>query len=315
MASVDSPTMKPSNTITPQHVQWAYRLFLDREPENEQVLKRTANDTAALRREFLSSSEFQMKNTDLALSIDKWVIAPTKLGFRIFVALNELGVSRPILLDEYETPAVQLFQALIKPGERVLDIGANIGFHSMLLSTLVGATGEVLAFEPVKYLFDALVASIAENNFGDRCHAFNIAVSDYSGRGTIRYAPRTTNFGGGHLASSPSSDGHAYDTIEVVTLSSLLADRPCSFIKIDVEGAEAKVLQGGVELLRRDKPVVFVELFNDQLRKVSNSSGTEVISFMRDLGYRCFDSDTGAPGPEIREYDSTDLINVIFLPT
>ena len=86
--------------ITPEHVKWAYRLFLDREPENEGALQREAANTADLRRSFLLSPEFQAKNPDLSLCIDKWVIVPTALGFKIFVALNEFGVSRPILMDE-----------------------------------------------------------------------------------------------------------------------------------------------------------------------------------------------------------------------
>jgi FkbM family methyltransferase len=81
------------------------------------------------------------------------------------VALNELGVSRPILLDEYEPEAVALFKSLVKPGDRVIDVGANIGFHSLLFAQLVGPTGRVLSFEPVKYLYDGLIASVAENHF------------------------------------------------------------------------------------------------------------------------------------------------------
>jgi FkbM family methyltransferase len=308
MTSRDAAT-----AVSREHVRWAYRLLLDREPENEQVLNRPAPDTAALRRDFISSAEFQTKNPDLALSIKKWVIVPTKFGFRIFVALNELGVSRPILLDEYETSAVELFRSMVKAGDRVLDVGANIGFHSMLLSTLVGSTGEVLAFEPVKYLFEALVASIAENNFGDRCHAFNTAMSDYSGQGMIRHALGTINFGGGHLAAQSSADGHAYDPIKVIMLDSLIAPKRCSFIKIDVEGAEAKALKGGVELLRRDRPVVFAELFNEQLQKVSQSNGTELIQFMHTLGYRCFETSTGSPGVELHSYDRPEITNVVFL--
>ena len=81
--------------MTPEHIRWAYRLFLDREPENESLLHRSVPNTQTLRRQFLASSEYQIKNPASALLIDKWVIVPTKLGFRILVALNELGVSRP----------------------------------------------------------------------------------------------------------------------------------------------------------------------------------------------------------------------------
>ena len=112
-----------------------------------------------------------MKNAASALGIDKSVIVTTKLGFRILVALNEVGVSRPILLDKYEPEAVALFKSLVKPGDRVIDVGANIGFHSLLSAQLVGPTGRVISFEPVKYLYDALITSVAENHFHDRIEA------------------------------------------------------------------------------------------------------------------------------------------------
>jgi FkbM family methyltransferase len=299
--------------LTREHVRWAYRLFLDREPESEDVLDLPAMDTSALRHVFLSSSEYQLTNSGVSTVGDKWVIVPTDLGFRIFVNLKELGICRPILMGAYETAAVQLFKSLVNPGDRVFDIGANIGFHTMWLSKLVGAAGEVLAFEPVRYLYDALVKSISENQFDDRCQAINCAVSDASGTGLIRHAPETTNFGGAHLTRDRADDNHAYETIQLRTLSEFISDKRCSFIKIDTEGSEAKVLRGGGDLLRRDRPVVFAELFNEQLKKVSGATASQLIRDMAELGYRCFETDAGHPGSEIRSYDEPALINVVFL--
>jgi FkbM family methyltransferase len=302
------------NKITQDHVKWAYRLFLDREPENDTALSRRAPDTQTLRREFLQSAEFEAKNPGFATSIDKWVIVPTRLGFRIFIALNEFGISRPILLDEYEPEAVVLFKSHIRLGDRVLDVGANIGFHSLLFAQLVGPTGQVVSFEPVKYLYDALNASIAENHFQDRCQPYHCAISDRAGRALIRHAPGTTNFGGGHLAERKQDDGHAYDEIETQTLSHFISNDRCSFVKIDAEGAEAKILQGGVDLLQRDRPLVFVELFNAQLQRVSGVDATTVIRSMATHGYRCFETRGGKPGQQLEAYDAPEIINVLFAP-
>ena len=71
--------------LTREHVRWAYRLFLDREPESEDVLDLPAMDTSALRHAFPSSSEYQLTNSGVSTVGDKWVIVPTDLGFRIFV--------------------------------------------------------------------------------------------------------------------------------------------------------------------------------------------------------------------------------------
>jgi FkbM family methyltransferase len=266
-----------------------------------------------LRRAFLQSPEFEAKNPDLSLKLDKWVIVPTALGFKIFVALNEFGVSRPILLDRYEVSAVKLFQSLVRPGDRVIDVGANLGYHSLWLSTLVGASGMVLAFEPVKYLYTALTKSIAENQFEEQCLAFNCALSEHAGQGTIRHALGTLNFGGAHLVQAKQSDDHEYDVVEVKVLSDFIGDKRCSLIKLDVEGNEMKVLRGGVDLLRRDRPAVFVEISNEQLQRVSQCNGNDLLGFMARLGYRCFETSSGEAGAEITSYESNDLINVIFL--
>ena len=300
--------------VTPEHVRWAYRLFLDREPENDAVLVPSAADTIELRRGFLYSAEFQQKNPDTALDIDKWVILPTDLGFRIFIALNELGVSRPILLGEYEPDALKLFQSIIGRGDRVIDIGANIGFFSLLFATLVGDTGEVLAFEPIPYLYEALGASIEENNFQDRCRAYRCALSDENGTALIRHARRTLNFGGGHLTDTPRDDGHQYDRIETRLLSEFISERRCRLLKIDVEGAEPKVIAGGIELLQRDRPVVMAELFNRQLHLVSASNATELIGTMAKLRYHCHEISDGKVGAQIQRYDSDELTNVVFVP-
>jgi FkbM family methyltransferase len=255
-----------------------------------------------------------MKNPPALLAVDKWIIATTRFGFRIFVYLNELAISRPILMDQYEPDAVALFQSLIKPGDRVIDVGANIGFHSLILAQLVGTTGQVLSFEPVKYLYDPLVASIAENNFQDRCQAFNCAVSDRAGRTLIRYLPGAKNFGGSHLSETRSDDGHAYDEVETKTLSDFMSDRRFSFIKVDAEGAEPKVLGGATDLLKRDRPLVFAELHNIQLQLVSGSTATELIQWMAKLGYRCFKTNEGRQGEEIWAYEASEIINVLFVP-
>jgi FkbM family methyltransferase len=216
-------------------------------------------------------------------------------------------------MDQYELPAVKLFQSLVKPGDRVFDVGANLGYHSLWLSTLVGAEGTVLAFEPVNYLYRSLVNSIKENGFEDRCRAFNCAVSDQAGRGTIRHAVGTLNFGGAHLVEAANKDDHAYDEVEIRVLTEFQSEKRCSLVKVDVEGAELKVLRGGSDLLRRDRPAVFTELFNEQLQSVSGCNGTELIGFMAKLGYRCFETNAGTPGEEIKSYDSNELTNVIFL--
>ncbi len=302
------------NDRNTEAVRWAYRLFLDREPESEDVLLGRSTSTAALRSEFMASPEFNSRNSRLTLFHDDWVIKETKHGFRIFVYLNEIDISRNILIDQYETAEVSFVSETVKKGNRVIDIGANIGYYSMLFSAIVGPTGKVLSFEPIRHLFDKLSRSRSENAFESVCEIYNCALSDTTGVANMVYAPEAINFGGSHLthgAEAPAQ--HAIASVELRKLDEFSRDGRVDFIKIDVEGAEPLVFSGGRELIARDMPIILCEVHNDQLKNVSSSSATDMIAAMTNLGYRCnLLTEAGAVGEEIAAYDHPEPTNVVF---
>jgi len=292
--------------------RWAYRLFLDREPENDAVLLEPVKDTRSLREAFLNPPEFRERNPDGFAGPDCWVIKESVHGFRIRVSLSELGISRPILRDAYDPNECALLKREITEGDCVYDIGTNIGFYSLLCATLVGPSGRVIGFEPIEYLFQAASSSIRENRFQDFVHINQVAISDTRGTAKIRHAPHTTNFGGGHLVhDSATPPNHIDALVEMRPLDDFPNERSVRLIKIDVEGAEPRVIQGAGALLRRDRPLILAELHNAQLAKVSASSATAFIATMRSNGYACTRIDTLS---EIHSYDLDDPINVLFRP-
>jgi len=296
-----------------EHVRWAYRLFLDREPENERVLQRGYLSTAILRQAFLFSEEFRQKNRDLLFDFPCWVIKETKYGFRLWVALNELAICRNILMDTYEEGEAAFVSSIVRPGDHVIDAGANIGFFTMLLAGAVGPAGSVRAFEPLEHLFDALSRSTAENHFESRAELHRVALSDMPGTAHLRHAPSTTNFGGAHLvAGGETPHGHEDVPVPMEPLDSYLDDRRVAFVKMDVEGAEPKLIHGAPSLLERDRPVILSELHNAQLRAVSGVSATEFIAQMRERDYRCFALEKSRRGHALTAYDEDRPVNVIF---
>jgi FkbM family methyltransferase len=298
-----------------EEIRWAYRLFLDREPENERVLEQPFPGTEMLRRAFLSSEEFREKNRDLTFDFPCWVIKETKYGFRLWVALNELAICRPVLMDVYEDAEAKFVTSLVRPGDHAIDAGANIGFFTMLLAATVGPGGSVRAFEPLEYLFDALGRSTGENHFEARVESHRLALSDAHGTAHLRHAPATANFGGAHLVAAGETP-HGHEDVAVLTapLDSFLDDRRVAFIKMDVEGAEPKVVAGAAKLLERDHPVILAELHNAQLRAVSGISATEFIAHMHELGYTCRHLHEAHRGTKLTTYNEDRPINVIFEP-
>jgi len=152
--------------------------------------------------------------------------------------------------DEWVTDAIK---ASVKEGDTVIDVGAYIGYYTILMSDLVGPTGRVYAFEPDPDNF-----SVLEENVGDRenVNLVNSAVSDYEGLGTL-YRSKVNK---GDHRLYPSYEGQSYRDVDVTTLDYYMLGRLYpSFIKIDAQGAEGAVLKGArklIELMPRLKIVV-----------------------------------------------------------
>jgi FkbM family methyltransferase len=245
-----------------------------------------------------------------------WVLKETEFGVRLWCSLDERAISRPILLNSYEPAETQFIARTLRSGELAVDAGANIGYHALHLARLVGRDGLTIAFEPLPYLADALLASVAENDFATRVDVHRSALDERAGTLRLRHAPRTANFGGAHLAPDTAPpEAHADESVPAVTLDEIVAGRRCSFLKMDVEGAEPRVVRGAHATLATGRPVILCELHDRQLHVVSSCSAADFIAQMAALGYRCsrLNAD-GTRGNALERYAGQVPINVVFDP-
>jgi FkbM family methyltransferase len=318
------------------HVRYAYRLFLDREPENPHTivdfLKRCAT-TQQLREAFTGSLEFRGRNPSLAFD-KKTVIYETAHGFRQVLNLGQYAVGGMIVNEAYEPQETRFVCATVKPNEVALDIGANIGYYSLLMAKLVGPAGFVYAFEPHDGLCWYLRRSLTENQFDARCSVHCCALGDREGTVQFRVRPKRgldptdlqyySNF---YIAQGDSDeDGRAFIQVEIKTLDSILSadrQRRVAFIKIDVEGAEYLVFQGARQMLQRDRPVILSEIHGPQLQNVSKVEVLEYVKFLKGFGYRCHTicdngttTEMSEPGRwfSSAEFLKSPIVNVAFKP-
>jgi len=181
---------------------------------------------------------------------------------------------------EYFEAEVNIFRAFVTDGDTVLDVGANIGVHTLALARLVGPSGVAWAFEPQRIAFQTLCANMALNSL-DNVHCVHAAVSDTPG--TLRLSdvnPDTpNNYGGVELTAVTGS--HRSPAVPQLVLDDFLAVDQLKLLKIDVEGMESAVLRGARRTLDRFKPVLYVE--ND---RVENSP--ELITLLGELGYEIY---------------------------
>jgi len=306
--------------LTREHVVWAYRLLLDREPESEDVIGPKlvgSRDTAELRHHLMTSAEFQQKNRDYAHTNDRTiVIKELDGGARLMIDLADHVIGLNIVRGRYEEDGIAFVRSVLEPGDHAVDAGAHIGFFTMQMAALVGPAGRIHAFEPADANADLLERSIAENRFGDRIVFRRAAVGARSGTATLTFPVETLNTGGAYLLRDGTTPlpGNQARQVPIVALDDQALARPIRLIKMDVEGAEPLVVQGAKRLLAEDRPLILSELHPVQLERAAGTRVDTFLADMRALGYAPHTLDHGTIGPPLAQAPSDSLVSIVFVP-
>jgi len=214
------------------------------------------------------------------------------------------------LYGEFSKGEWDLFAQMVKPGMTVVEIGANIGTHSVALARAC-FPGPLYVFEPQQRVFQILCANLALNGIGNAM-AFPEACSDQPGQVVlppVDYGAEN-NFGGvsvrADVADAPGT------RVRATPLDSL-GLTACHIVKIDVEGFEAQVLRGAAETIRRFRPLLYVE--NDR-----PAHQQEVISLIAGMGYQLYwhtpplFSPDNFNGEARNVFSGTVSVNMLCLP-
>ena len=177
---------------------------------------------------------------------------------------------------EFSVGEQAMFASLVHKGELVVEVGANIGAHTVQLSQLVGNDGEVYAFEPQRIVFQALCANLALNQCAN-VKAWQVAV----GRETATILvpamdpSKRSNFGGVSMYGVEEGE-----PVQLVQLDSF--DLPaCHFLKVDVEGMEIDVLAGAQKTIDTYRPLMYLE--NDREQR-----SAELLSMILGMDYAAY---------------------------
>ena len=225
-------------------------------------------------------------------------------------------------------PEVSLFlMRVLRDGDLFVDIGAHVGYFSILAAKLVGEKGQVISFEPEDINFEHLKSNMALNNL------YNITL--FQRPVTEKIEMRTfyinSDGDGGHALWDPglfpgnerSKAKPQPRNVETITLDAVLSDKVVKkqpkIIKIDTEGAEKNVLEGARDMLeKRRVPFVICELHEFGLREMG-ASQDGLRSFMRDYGYETFLLPPTGGFPKLIPYgvqiQSKVFLNILFSQT
>jgi len=182
--------------------------------------------------------------------------------------------------EPYETALVQL---LLHPGDVFVDVGANIGYFSVLAAHSVGATGQVFAFEPDPHNFDLLKANAHVNDFDGIIHAVCGGLAEAPGGGRLYLSE--DNLGDHQIFATDGS--RKTKPIKLLQGSEYLGSRTArmDLLKVDTQGSEYGVILGLMPLLKTlaAPPRIIIELTPLSLRQCG-SSGRALISLLAELG-------------------------------
>lgn len=271
-----------------EDVYYCFRLLLGRNPNREEWPGHTGNvgrDLDAVVRSYISSLEFMRRADTLSgHQLDEKIQLKRTKDFAIYAQEEDEQVGRHVLRDTYEPNVTAVFRRYVRPGMRVLDIGANIGYFTMLSASLVGPTGGVIAIEPNPDSVKLLEASRRENGF-EHVRIFQVAAGRAPGLLVLNRASSNAM-----TSAVPDAVSHLVrsTTVPSFRIDDLVApDANVDFVKIDVEGAEYNALLGARALIARCRPTIVSEFSPKTMPGISGIDGMGYLRFLLDeLGYR-----------------------------
>jgi FkbM family methyltransferase len=210
-----------------------------------------------------------------------------------------------------EAGPISSLEAFVEPGSTVVDAGANVGFFSLPFARWVGSGGRVVAIEPGLSNLNSLQERIARAGFERVVECVAAVAVDFEGESRVEL--NLTN-------PTDHRIGDEGEPIRAVTVDSLLVDDPrrVSLIKIDVQGAEAMVIDGARETIETHRPALFLEVDDRTLRRFG-SSAAALMDQLTGFGYEPRQLTRDGVGPPI---SAEDLIaasdegkgDALFLP-
>ena len=294
--------------VSPADAFFCYRILLGRMPsigtELQQILKIGGTTYREFLNNLLASEEFSKRGTFIP-SNHRFMVELPRFRFWFRTEDREMGVMMGT--GQYEPETIRLLSRIVKKGDTCMDIGAQTGFISMHLASLVGPMGNVYSMEPMRDSFEILSKNIYENHFENIVSAQQIACSDHAGE-------KNFLMHSGMLIATIENTGENIIGVKSIPADDIPNER-VSFVKLDVEGHEPIVLAGMSRILKNDRPIILTEVNEYWLRR-AGSSGHAYMRQLAEYDYilrRAEDASIIEIG-DIR-LNELDSINILVIPS
>jgi len=214
------------------------------------------------------------------------LICSTSFGAKFHVRPAQFVENRICFFGEWEPNVTALFQKLVLPGDTVIDVGANIGYFTVLSSILTGSEGRVYSFEPSAETRSRLLKNLALNGI-QNVHV--VAAGAWNEQGNAKLNTHPVDRGGSSIRVI--DDSSEFEEISLTRIDTTVKSDEWSnvrLIKIDVEGAECHAAQGMQDILNAQTDiVVIIEVENPKLQDFGKSAA-ELLSFFTNQGFYAY---------------------------
>jgi FkbM family methyltransferase len=242
----------------------------------------------------------------------KCICKPIIGNFNINVETKNFIDASIYYTGDYEPYLKKHFKNLIKKGDFILDIGANIGFHTLYFAELTGVNGKVFSFEPIPINFDALQRNIELNQF-PQIKPVNKALGNINTQMNVHINQDAQNPGAFNLFEN----GEKNTIIACIKGDDYLAENKISkinFIKVDVEGFELEVFKGLTKTIQNSKPIIIFEYDKNYQAKL-NENPKAIIQFLANFSYQFFSIDGYGQLKTLHIEDEITSSEILALPT
>lgn len=233
----------------------------------------------------------------------KIILHPIKNGGIDIVIFNK---------GQWEPHVGKIFKTYIKPGDTVIDIGANIGYHSLFIASFLQDDCTVHSFEPQKNLAEQFKKSLALNNFTSvQIHNYGLANEET----TKDIILHDENIGSSSLLEFTEENPlvvSGREKVIIKKMDTVFQDiETISFIKMDVEGYEYEVFLGAEQILRKHKPVILFEYSPFLYKSIDEKLPATILNFLNNLGYSFYDvehDEVFTPSDDLFAFEQRDLL-------
>jgi len=234
---------------------------------------------------FKNSPEYQQKKYELTLNSSENLLK--HIGEFSFL-LNPNDKTQVQIFSEdgkYEKGTVSVLKQLLKPGMTVLNIGANIGYFSVIISKIVGPAGRVFCFEPFPSTAELLKKNVKMNNCNN-VEVFTKAISNKSGKDSMWIAPSSVN----NFISKKGIPGLEKLDVDVTTVDDFVNEKnlQIDFIFMDAEGSERNAIEGMRNTIIDNKKLEIITEFNPYTFELAGTSGKEFLDVCSEFNFEFY---------------------------